>query len=282
MKTQYLTIGNKKLAYDDAGNGSLVICMPSLGDIRSEYRYLVPKLVKAGYRAVTMDLRGMGESSAFWDSYSVSDMGSDVLKLIQHLDAGPAVVIGTSKSAGSAIWAAAEGPKLVKGIILISPVARDITDMMPVWLAKIVFTVLFLPPWGGWVWKKYYPTLYPAKKTADFDSYLSNLTDNLKEPGRLASIRKMTTSSNRASEERFGNVSVPVRIIMGSKDPDFKIPEKEAKYLSQFLKGDYHIIAGAGHYPQAEMPEITGPMILEFINSLNHHKENNVAQSRNR
>jgi len=233
METQFFHINNKKLAYDDTGDGPLVICLPSLGDIRSEYRFMVP----AGYRVVTMDLRGMGESSAHWSSYSVADMGADVLQLIHYLDAGPAVIVGTSKSAGSAVWAAVEEPDSVKGLILIGAVTRDIADIMPIWVAKLLFTLLFLPPWGRWIWKKYYPTLYPSQKRDDFQTYLEKLMANVKEPGRLASIRKMTTSSNQASGERLDKVQVPVEIIMGGKDPDFKDPEKEAIYLNGLLKG---------------------------------------------
>ncbi len=272
MKTQFLSIGNNKLAYDDTGSGPLVVCLPSLGDVRSEYRFLVPVLKESGFRVVTMDLRGMGESSAHWPGYSVSDMGSDVLKLIQFLDAGPATIIGTSKSAGSAVWAAAESPEWVNGLILISPVARDITEMMPIWVAKILFTVLFLKPWGRFIWKKYFPTLFPAKKPADFKTYMDSLMSNLKETGRLKSIRKMTTSSNRASEERLDKVNTPVQIIMGSKDPDFKNPEKEAQYLNLSLNGETHIIPDAGHYPHAEMPDIAGPMITTFLSSLKKQK----------
>ena len=275
MKTQYITIGQKKLAYDDSGKGPLIICLPSLGDVRAEYRYLVPELTASGFRVVTMDLRGMGESDAYWPSYNVTDMGNDVLKLIHHLQSGPAIIIGTSKSAGSAICAAAEEPGLVKGLVLISPVARDITDTMPLWAGKLLFTFLFLNPWGRWVWKKYYPTLYPSHRPGDFDLYLKNLITNLKEPGRLTSVRKMITSSNRASDDRIHEITIPVQIIMGSKDPDFKNPEKEARYLVRQMKDSkYTIIPDVGHYPHAEIPEKANPLIISFLNSLSNLKDN--------
>jgi pimeloyl-ACP methyl ester carboxylesterase len=59
---------------------------------------------------------------------------------------------------------------------------------------------------------------------------------------------------------------------MGSKDPDFKPPEAEAKWVANALRGTYHLIDGAGHYPQAEMPEVTAPLILSFLQSLNERK----------
>jgi hypothetical protein len=55
---------------------------------------------------------------------------------------------------------------------------------------------------------------------------------------------------------------------MGSKDPDFKNPEAEAKRVAEALRGKYKMIENAGHYPHAEMPEVAGPLILDFIQSL--------------
>ncbi len=34
------------------------------------------------------------------------------------------------------------------------------------------------------------------------------------------------------------------------------------------VRGEYKIIEGAGHYPHAEMPEVTAPLIIDFLNSL--------------
>jgi len=64
MQTQHLRLSDGTLAFDDQGEGPLVLCVPAGGDLRSEYRFLTPQLVAAGYRVVTMDIRGQGESSA--------------------------------------------------------------------------------------------------------------------------------------------------------------------------------------------------------------------------
>ena len=57
-----------RIAYDDRGDGRLVVMVPGLGDVRAEYRFLAPLLVAKGYRVVTMDLRGHGQSSTGWSS----------------------------------------------------------------------------------------------------------------------------------------------------------------------------------------------------------------------
>ena len=58
MTTQFLRLPQGQISYEDAGAGPLVVCLPSLGDLRAEYRFLAPRLVEAGCRVIQMDLRG--------------------------------------------------------------------------------------------------------------------------------------------------------------------------------------------------------------------------------
>jgi pimeloyl-ACP methyl ester carboxylesterase len=124
------------------------------------------------------------------------------------------------------------------------------------------------------MWLKYFSSLYPTRKPDDFAEYTAALKANLAEPGRLDALLAMLRASKRASEERIPRVDKPTLVLMGSKDPDFKEPEAEAKWVADNLKGTYMLIEGAGHYPHAEMPEITAPLMLEFTRSLNGKKEN--------
>jgi len=64
MQTHHFERPEGTLAYSDyGGNGQLVLMLPGIGALRSEYRYLAPRLSEEGYHAVTVDLRGHGESS---------------------------------------------------------------------------------------------------------------------------------------------------------------------------------------------------------------------------
>src|SRR4051794_29001977 len=126
MATEYLERPGGRLAYDDTtGTGPLVVCLPGIGDVRALYRFLGPALVGAGYRVVTADLRGHGESSVNWPDYTVPALGADILALIDHLEAGPAVVVGESVAAAAAIWAAAQAPDKVSALVLPGPSTRD-------------------------------------------------------------------------------------------------------------------------------------------------------------
>jgi pimeloyl-ACP methyl ester carboxylesterase len=264
MNTQYLENENGKIAYEEDGNGPLVICMPSMGDLRTEYRLLTPQLVNAGYRSVCMDVRGHGESSITWKDYSVVGIGSDLVALIQKLNGGPVYIVATSMSAGAAVWAAAEIPELVKGMVLIGPFVRGEIN----WLSRLFYAILFHRPWGVAMWNLYYNSLYPTRKPADFASYRAALRENLQQPGRIEALQQMLRASKSASEQRLSRIVSPTLVLMGSKDPDFKKPETEAAWVAGQLKAHYEMIKNAGHYPHAEMPEVSGPLILSFLNSL--------------
>lgn len=264
MTTKFFDHKNGQIAYDVAGEGQLVVCVPSLGDVRGEYRFLVPELVKAGYRVATMDVRGHGETSTEWDDFSVAGIGEDILALIRKLGGESAVVLGTSMAGGSAIWAAVEAPELIRGMILIDPFVDGDSNGPLVFLLSLMFA----RPWGAAMWKMYYSSLYPTRKPADFADYVSALQANIKQRGRLEAVMEMLRASKRASGERMSKVTQPALVLMGSKDPDFKNPEAEAKRVAHAVRGNFKMIENAGHYPHAEMPEVTAPLMVNFINSL--------------
>jgi len=122
------------------------------------------------------------------------------------------------------------------------------------------------------MWLKYFNTLYPTRQPADFAAYTAALHANLKAPGRMEALHKMLMASKLASEERLPRVTAPVKVLMGSKDRDFKDPEAEAKLVATSLRGTYHMIENAGHYPHAEMPDLVGPIILATLKEF-HEKQ---------
>ncbi|HWN58485.1 MAG TPA: alpha/beta fold hydrolase, partial [Methylomirabilota bacterium] len=62
-------------------------CVPGLGDLRQQYRFLAPRLESKGFRVITMDVRGHGASSVNWPDYSAAAVGADIVALIHHLGA---------------------------------------------------------------------------------------------------------------------------------------------------------------------------------------------------
>lgn len=254
-----------RIAYDDAGTGPLVVMVPGLGDLRAEYRFLAPRLVEAGYRVVTVDLRGHGQSSTGWSDYTSSAIGSDVVALVRELDAGPATLVGTSMGAAAVAWAAAEAPEGVAGAVLIGPFVRDVPPSS--WIAGVAQSAMIKAalwgPWGGWAWGRVYGTFY-GEKPADFEDYRAALVANLAEEGRMDALRGMIAASKKDVEVRLPEVEAPVLVVMGTKDPDFADPKAEADTVASLLRGRAVMIEGAGHYPQVEQPGAVANAIRAF------------------
>ena len=92
-----------------------------MGDTAGTWRDVAGPLVDAGYRVVTCDLRGHGGLDTTFTDHGDDATGADVLALVEHLDAGPAVLVGNSMGGSSVVWAAAQRPDLVAGLVLVSP-----------------------------------------------------------------------------------------------------------------------------------------------------------------
>lgn len=267
MQTQYFQRPEGTLAYDDyGGSGEMVLMLPGIAALRSEYRSLAPALSEAGYRAVTVDLRGQGESSVPWQSYDVASVGKDILTLIEHLGGGQAHLIGTSFAAAPAVWAAVERPEQFRTLTLIGASVRE-ARLNPVMNALVWF--MLNNPWRARTWVMYYRTIYPTRKPADFEEYLKQLEQNLKQPGRFSAAAAMATTSRQPCTERLKRVKTPTLVVMGTKDPDFPDPVAEAKFIAEQTGGRLELIEGAGHYPQTEMPEKTIPGIIDFLKRTN-------------
>jgi pimeloyl-ACP methyl ester carboxylesterase len=240
-----------------------------MGDLRGEYRFLAPPLVAAGYRVVTLDVRGHGETSVRWPDYSVAGIGADILSLARALNSGPATIIGTSMAAGAAVWAAAEAPELIAGLVLVGPVVRGGGSRL---LARAM-AALFSGPWGAGAWTSYYRRLYPTQKPVDFETYVAALQANLREPGRLGALRQMILARKDASDVRLGRGTAPALVLMGSRDPDFPAPAKEAALVAERAHGTAQMIEGAGHYPHAEMPGPTSEQVISFLRQIQQVRE---------
>lgn len=85
-----------RLAYDDQGQGPVVLCLAGLTRERHDFDDALPAL--AGARVIGMDYRGRGESD--WTgaaTYTVAQEGADALALLDHLGIARAAVLGTSR-----------------------------------------------------------------------------------------------------------------------------------------------------------------------------------------
>jgi pimeloyl-ACP methyl ester carboxylesterase len=264
--TRYLTRPEGRVAYDiDGGSGSLIVLVPGMGDLRATYRFLAPSLRAAGYRVVCMDLRGHGESDVTFRSYGDVETSGDIVVLLEELGA-PAVIIGNSMGAGSAVIAAAARPDLVRGLVLVGPFVRNGKTSA---VQRLFFRVAMAPLWAASVWKSYLPKLYAGRKPDDFEQYRSQVVANLRRPGYAKAFSRTTHTNHDPAEAQLAQVKAPAMVVMGAQDPDFPDQKNEAAWIGDALHAEVVMVADAGHYPQSQQPAITSDVVRRFLAALN-------------
>ena len=276
--TEYVDLDGGRIAYDVTGSGPLVVLSHGIGDRRQAYRFLAPRLAQAGYRVVSADLRGHGESSMGWKSatgqeaISRTDVAGDLLGLIRHLG-GPAIIVGHSISGGAATIAAAEQPDLVSGIVELNPFTKTqkvkVGDLVRIrryrqGLSRLAGLQLFH---SLRFWMRYLDVAYPTKP-ADYAEYMAALAAKLREPGRMAEFMKTGKSTPADAGAQLPNVRCPALVVMGTLDPDFADPRAEGDAIVAAMPaglGRVATVEGAGHYPHAQSPDQVAALVIGFL-----------------
>jgi pimeloyl-ACP methyl ester carboxylesterase len=83
----------------------------------------VPALIKAGYRVITYDRRGFGDSSKPWTGYEYDTLARDLDRLLTKLDLGNVTLVGFSMGGGEvARYLGTRGSGRVRRVVFVSAV----------------------------------------------------------------------------------------------------------------------------------------------------------------
>ncbi|MER7996882.1 alpha/beta fold hydrolase [Micromonospora chalcea] len=258
MTVSQLARDGGTIAYEVHGSGPLVVLAHGMGENRAAFRHLTPRLVAAGYRVAAVDVRGHGDSSPRWPTYAPEHVGGDLLAVVRALGGGPATLVGSSSSGAAVVFAAAEAPELVSGIVQIGPFVGTPKPNPLMRAAQAV--VLRSPRLFG----LFHRTLFPCGRPADDAAYRKELVAKLR--GRMAAVRGVVAPADPHWTARARDVNRPVLVLMGTKDPDFPDPGAEARAARRlFAVAEARMIADSGHYPHADQPDATAADLVEFL-----------------
>jgi pimeloyl-ACP methyl ester carboxylesterase len=265
----FLSRPEGRIAYTDSGAGPLVVAVPGMGDLRSTYDDVAPALVDAGYRVVVADLRGHGDSDMTFRTHGDEATGSDLVALVEHLDAGPAVLLGSSMGASAATWAAAERPDLVRGLVLLAPYLRQPGSPGMQKVLVVAYRVLFARPWGAAFWSSFYSSITKGRRSPRHVEHVAAIRRSMGEPGRLRSLRDLAISLDHSViEARLAAVEAPALAVIGAIDPDFSDPAAELAWITDTIDARGVLVPDVGHYPQHQAPDVVVPAVLEFLAGL--------------
>lgn len=102
------------------GNGPLIVLLPSLGRDSEEFDPLAERLAAAGFRVLRPQPRGFGRSTGPRLNLTMHDYARDVATVIEHENAGPAVVAGHAFGHFVAKMTAVDYPDLVRAVVLVA------------------------------------------------------------------------------------------------------------------------------------------------------------------
>jgi pimeloyl-ACP methyl ester carboxylesterase len=119
----FLKADGGRIHYDVSGTGSdpAFVLIEGLGaHLVAWRREFCEPLVEAGYHVVRLDNRDVGLSQRYPDGgYSISDLASDTHELIEHLQIGPAHIVGQSMGGMVAQHLSYEHPADVASLTLL-------------------------------------------------------------------------------------------------------------------------------------------------------------------
>jgi len=209
------------LAHDDSGgSGRLIVLLPGAGDLRSEHRFLAEPLIADGYRVVTADLPGHGDSPTSTE-YTVESTARSLIELLEAVDGGPAVVVACSFAPAAAGGGAVERPDLIDGIVALSP-HFDGDDSVKGRMLNFAIRASLRGPWAGGMWAKLYAGWYKTNPPADLDAEIGRMKAMLSNPSRRKAVRETLTANRHGVAERMDRLGVPTLTVFSSTLSEYK------------------------------------------------------------
>ena len=112
-----------EIHYEDHGAGQPVVLIHGYPLSGRAWDRQVPALLAAGYRVITYDRRGFGQSSQPVTGYDYNTFAADLSMLLDHLDLHDAVLVGHSMGTGEVTrYLSRYGSARVAKGVLVSPI----------------------------------------------------------------------------------------------------------------------------------------------------------------
>jgi pimeloyl-ACP methyl ester carboxylesterase len=264
-------LGDVTLAYEVVGEGEPVVLVAGLGQPAIAWHLeLVPALVRAGYQVVTFDNRGVPPSSAPPSPYSIGQMVTDTLGLLDHLGFDePVRMAGHSMGGWIAETIAIEHSDRLRSAALmgsaniptawekaITTVERDMArldyDLPPLFYATE--TMRYLP-------------LKELQRDEVVNGWLG-MMDGVapwQNPGRLGQYEaalEWSTDPSRWSD--WSAIEIPCLVVAFEHDIDSP-PDRARQAAALMPNGRYCEIEDAGHIGILTHASLVSAALVEFF-----------------
>lgn len=240
------------IGYDDAGSGAPLVLVHGHPFDRSMWRPQVERFAGSGWRVITPDLRGYGESTVVPGKTTMGTFARDVAALLDALGVGGAVLGGLSMGGQVVMEFFRLFPGRVRGLLLAdtSPLAetkagrkdrndtadRLLRDGMAAY-ADEVLPKMVAPG-----------TIRTLPTVAHHVRAMMRATP---AEGAAAALRGRAERSDYVDVLRL--VDVPALVVVGREDEYTPVDDNRRMY--EFIpNATLKVVNGAGHLPNLEQP----------------------------
>jgi pimeloyl-ACP methyl ester carboxylesterase len=266
-----------KLEYTEAGSGPVVIMIHGMGSSRQDWRRLSSTLIAAGYRAVSVDLLGHGDSPKPVDPayYSVQAIYTAFESWLEDYDApGPYYLVGHSLGGYLSLQYSLRQPGNVQALTLINPVYTD-EQIHP------LLRYLSTSPGVGIRLLPYIPESLinlvigwdPISAQQFSEQARRQIASDIKRAS--PQILNIPRSFHNLTPE-LGEVQLSCQVIWGDKDMTLGV-DSFPPLVAALPNAVSQVITGTRHQPHITQPERFNPLVLDFINTRNHQDGHSSA-----
>jgi len=251
------------MAWDDVGSGTPVVLIHGFPLCRRMWEPQVAALAAAGYRAITCDLRGFGESEATGSALSMDLLADDVAALLDHLAIERAVIGGMSMGGYVVLNLLDRHPRRLSAALFM--VTRAAADDEPGKMRRTALAGEVQEGRSEVVTEAFEEILFAG----DVPSTRPDLIAQVKAwmeataPEGLAG-GLLAMRDRRDYVDLLKTFDVPA-LVIGSEG-DRAVPLEHSRILSQGLpSARLCVIPRAGHMANIEQPEAFNRCLLEFL-----------------
>jgi 3-oxoadipate enol-lactonase len=240
----------------------VVVLSCSLGTDRSMWDFQAPALARH-HRVLRYDLRGHGASPVPPGPYAISDLGTDLLALMDRLEIERATLCGVSIGAMTSIWVAAHAPERVARLILCCTSSRFGSQAADVYRAraKIVLEQGVQAVADGAL-ERWFTAPFRSTNPELMAQIRRGLTKTSSEG--YAGCCEALAALDLGSE--LGSIAAPTLVIAAAEDP--ATPPEHGRVIAEGIRGArFELIAEAAHLASIERAEQVTPLMLGFIDA---------------
>ncbi|HTL39414.1 MAG TPA: alpha/beta hydrolase [Methylomirabilota bacterium] len=245
---------------------SILFFVHGAGGDADAWQFVRTPLIDKNFGAISMDLRGHGYSShpRGASQYEISNIVSDIEKILDAEKISKVILIGHSYGAVIAAHFALERPDRLEKLIIISgghsaPPYLKFKPLKTLANAVINLASFMSPPAVG-KWHSPYPK---GKVHRDYEAYGLARTIFYNSWGSYLLTSKQSVNLDIA--HKLSKIKTPTLLIVGTKDSIF--PHHVSKQMQeQIPNSKLELIEGANHVVILNHPEETVKIIEKFLN----------------